>query len=210
MPVDFAISNRAGRILVLGRVIGNNRRKLFGFGADPQTEPVDLTDLASVIPLPTLEKITISGSGYLAAISTDTEIVVLQLAQRSVVARWKGRQASISPDGSRVAFLDENSRLAIRDVATTRSTRLLQHLGVSGVSAWSPDGRLLLTGMKTLLLSRRLAAVNVFHGTLCELAALRDGDIGEHYAWISRRLAGVFGSATGTMNERPRDERQRP
>ena len=147
-----------------------------------------------MIPLPAIEKVTISGSGSVAAISTDSEVAVLQLAHRSVVTKWKGQRASISPDGGSVAFLDENNHLAIREVAATRSTRLLQHAGISGISAWSPDGRLLLAGIKGSLLSGRLGAVDVSGDSWCELAALREGDIGERYAWVSQRLAG---SVTG-------------
>ena len=189
MPLDFAISNRASRILVLARAVGNNRRRLFSFAANPQTEPEDLTDLLSVVSVANINKITISGSGTYGVVSTETQVVVLDVQHRSVTASWQGEEGLISPDGTRVAFLEEGSHLAVREVTTTSSTRPIQSVGVSGISAWSPDGRLLLAGIKTLF-SRCIVAVNISRGTFCELAALREGDTGERYVWASQRLVG--------------------
>jgi len=190
MPLDFAVSNLANRILVLVRTIGNNQRKLFSLGRDPQGEPEDLTDLISVGVSPSdVDTITISGSGTYAVVSTDRQVVVLNVQQRSIAANWSGEQGSISPDGESVAFLDVGGRLTIREVARAKSTPLIQSVGASGVSAWSPDGRLLLAGIKTLS-SRCIAAVSVSRGTFCELAALREGDTGQRYAWASKRLVG--------------------
>jgi hypothetical protein len=188
--VGLAVSDAGGCILALVGSSGSPSIRLLRLnGASIGASPVDVTNLAKAISLSSVVRLGISGSGRLAVLGSEDEFVVLDLSVPDVVLRSQGRNPSISPAGDRVAFLDRVRGLVVRTLSEDKSVRLLGGVSVSGTGAWSPDGRFLLLGAFTSLsLQRRLVALDVDVGGICEVALLPEGDDGSRSAWISTSL----------------------
>ena len=154
----------------------------------------DVTPMLTRRPLSSGTRLALSSAGdrLLVASSEWTSVLDLAAASGSVLTEVRSWNASLSPNGRFLAFVDQGRRVNLIDLST-RSQRVL--LGrwqrVSAIGAWSPNGRYLLVGLLGLL-SNRLVALDVDTGQLIDLHPL--GTVAGHLSvWIkSRFLSGAI------------------
>jgi hypothetical protein len=90
--------------------------------------------------------LTWSPTGTALLTTEDQKIVAINPSTGTETAIGKGDQPAWSPDGTRIAYVDTNGRVAVMN-ADGSSSRELTTLATGGPHAWSPDGsRVAFTG----------------------------------------------------------------
>lgn len=126
------------------------------------------------------------GAGDHLVVLNGQSFTILNLSNPTELNRVEGGQASISPDGRTVAYIDNRHQLMLYSVATKKSKPFLSSEKVNGLGAWSPDGRLLLAGT-TGLLERQLVIVDMESGSIQKIRDI-DEATGYTFSWINRRF----------------------
>ncbi|SRR6266571_673645 len=136
-----------------------------------------------------VEVISVSGPGTLAALGTREQMQVLEIPSGKTVYAGHGRFPRLSPDGKRLAFVDQD-KLWLHSFVDGSTLQLLKGKRVKGVGGWSPDGRFLLAGAWTTLLAfeKRQIIVDTTTGEYAVIGKLGDGDYGNQFAWVSVKL----------------------
>lgn len=100
-----------------------------------------------------------------------------------------GRFPRLSPDGKRIAFVDDD-KLMIHSFADTSTIQLLKGKRVKGLGGWSPDSRFLLASAWTteFALEKRQTIVDTATGESAVIGKLGEGDYGLYYVWASSKL----------------------
>jgi hypothetical protein len=139
----------------------------------------------------TITDIRVSGPGTLVALGTDDQMQVLEIPSGRTVYTGPGTSPRLSPDGKRLAFV-RNQSVWIYSFSDGSTVPLNKEKRVTGLGAWSPDGRFLLAGAWTrpmlLALEKRQIIIDVKTGEYESIGTLSEGDWGSHYAWVSTRL----------------------
>jgi hypothetical protein len=137
-----------------------------------------------------LEDISLSGSGSLVALGTPERIQVLEIASGKTLFTSSGRFPRLSPDGKRLAFVNEE-KLWIHTFADG-STVQLPIKRIKGIGGWSPDGRFLLAGAWTrpmfLAWEKRQIIVDTTTSEYGVIDKLSEGNYGNNFAWVSTKL----------------------
>lgn len=193
----IAISSNAKR-LALSAVNTNpeppGRRLLILNGNTGEIE-FDLTDWAprNAPKEPCNHGFSASGDRLLVALldGKKRSFGVLDVPARKLVLEGSGDFPSLAPDGERVAYIDDRHRAIVLSLSTgSRKTLLDGWWRVTGISAWSPDGKYLLVGATRLLsFTISLLAVECATNRFAQVM-----DIGKPagwtYDWIKRSLLG--------------------
>jgi Tol biopolymer transport system component len=135
-----------------------------------------------------IERLNVSSDGSRLALGARDAFFVVDVRSERILFGASGRFPSLSPDGRKLAFVDQNHRLLVGRLGE-RMEPVGPQVSVEGVGSWSPNGRFLLVGAWTSLsLSKRLNVIDTSDGRSFELARLGEGDFGGHCYWISTRL----------------------
>jgi hypothetical protein len=180
-----------GKVIVVKVVAraGRNNWALLALDLRAGTRVHDLSPFLTEFEVPNIEDISVSGSGTLVALGTQTKVQVLQITTGSSVLTESGWIPKLSPDGQRLAFISRE-RLHIRSLADGTITEPLAGTRVMGAGGWSPNGRYLLAGAwtRSLALEKRQIVVDTVTGDYGVLGKLHEGDYGSHAAWISAKF----------------------
>lgn len=150
----------------------------------------DLTRMVSAFEVGNnVEDVNVSGPGSLAALGTREQIQVLQIPGGETAYAGPGRFPRLSPDGKRLAFVNKD-KLWIHSFVDGTTKQMMKGKRVKGVGGWSPDGRFLLAGAGTtmLTLTKRQIIVDTVTGEHASIGKLGEGDYGSHFAWVSVKL----------------------
>jgi hypothetical protein len=150
----------------------------------------DLTRFATQVELgPKLEDISVSGPGNLVALGTTTQIQVLEIPSGKSVYASPGIYPRLSPDGKRLAYVNEN-KLWLHSFADGSTVQLLKGKRVKGIGYWSPDGRFLPVGAWTTVLAfkKRQTILDTTTGEYAVIDKLDEGDDGGYLAWVSAQF----------------------
>ena len=126
--------------------------------------------------------------GFVSGRATAVAIDPNDLSGNTVYA-GPGRFPSLSPDGRRLAFVNRE-RLSVRSLVDGTTVELLAGTRVMGAGAWSPNGRFIVAGAwtKLLALEKRQIIIDTTTDSYAVIGKLGEGDYGEHFIWISRKL----------------------
>jgi hypothetical protein len=115
---------------------------------------------------------------------------VLQPQQGKVLFEAAGRFPSISPDGSRVSYVDEDHHLVVRDLDVPKSHLLMDGWRTDGVGGWSPDSTLIIAGVQAPLSTggRRLVVVDAVADGFAQVKPLSEEDHGNFCFWAKTSL----------------------
>lgn len=187
-PSDLAISSAARCIALVWRAgSGAGPRLISMDGATAQVEH-DLTG-ATQPSSKEVERLSITSDGGRVAVGWRGSFAVIEVVSGRSLFRGDGRFATLSPDGSTLAFVGSGQQLVVRDLALGTERRPMRGRITQGVGSWTPDGRFLLAGSWVALsFQKRLVAVDTRDGGYLELARLGEGDYGDRCFWIARRL----------------------
>jgi hypothetical protein len=172
-------------------LLPNTRFKLIAVDRRSGVVIHDLTPFATQIELKAeVYDISVSGPGNLVALGRNDQIQVLEIPGGRSVFAGAGWYPRISPDGKRLAFVDDKDKLWIYSFADGSKIQLLKGKSVKGVGGWSPDGRFLLAGAWTTLFafSKRQIIIDTTTGEYAVIGKLGEGNYGTQYAWISVEL----------------------
>lgn len=136
-----------------------------------------------------LEEISVSGPGTLVALGTPQKMQVLEIPSGRTVYVGQGRFPRLSPDGKRLAFVNDD-KLWIHSFADGSTSHLDKIKGIKGIGGWSPDGRFLLAGAWTKwpAFEKRQIIVDTSTGNYAVIGRLGDGDYGTKFVWVSDKL----------------------
>lgn len=136
-----------------------------------------------------VEDISVSGSGTLTALGTSEQIQVIEIPSGRNVYVISGRFPRLSPDGKRIALVDDD-KLMIHSFADGSTIQLLKRKEVKGLGGWSPDGRFLLASAWTTesVFAKRQTIVDTTTGEYAVIGKLGEGDYGLYYVWASSKL----------------------
>jgi hypothetical protein len=149
----------------------------------------DFARSLTVCPLAELVMVSISGSGGLVAFGSFRQIQVVEIPSGRSVYTGTGQFPRLSPDGTRLAYIDKD-RLYLRSLSSGTAEELLSGTRVTGIGTWSPNGRFLPAGAwtKLLALDKRQIIIDTTTGSFGAVDVLQEGDAGTNYGWISTRL----------------------
>jgi Tol biopolymer transport system component len=161
-----------------------------------QATELNLVDLRVDINVAESEKVSLSSHGNMLAVGSNGQFVVVDVLKPEIALAHNGRSPSISPDGQKVAFVDDAGKLAIYSFVD-HSIRSPLSLITDGVGSWSPDGRYLLAGVrKVSFLQRTLVIVDPIDGDFVDVKKIGD-QRGTRVAWISKRFLEKSGKNPG-------------
>lgn len=182
----------SGAEVIVAPALKGNHRELLAIDRRSGVVVHDLTRFVTQFELGSgLEVISVSGPGTLTALGSrvSEQMQVLEIPSGKSVYTGPGRFPRLSPDGKRIAFVD-NDKLMIHTFADGSTIQLLKGKRVKGVGGWSPDGRFLLAGAWTTALAfeKRKIIVDTTTGDYAVIGKLGEGDGGNRFAWVSVNL----------------------
>jgi len=184
----LAISSKAQYVaLINGGADGSRPYGLVVADTAADRIDYDLTDLVTRFPLPQVVRLSLSGSGGRLVAGSADWFTVIDVPSRRSVYEARGRYPSLSPDGEVLAFLDQDQHVVLMALSTGAGRTLVDWPErVSGIGAWSPDGRYLLAGVSDpISLSNRLIAIEAATGNAVDMMPI--GDLaGDRCVWIKR------------------------
>lgn len=184
VAIGFGVSN-VGQCVVLAVASGAKAPRLLVFRDDLANAVGDLSSFVFNDAF----KVRLSNLGEYVLVSSHSALVVGSVSSATVVFRGEGRSASLSPEGTRVAFVDTGPGFVIRDLKTQESARFMRRVRCAGIGGWSPDGRYLFVGaFQAFSLTKHLLIVDLWNEMSCDLGSLRDGDDGSYCSWIDEDL----------------------
>ena len=208
VSIGCALSSRAEIIVAIGisyNPTKGNRRALLAIDRRHGGTIHDLTQSVHLELGNNLEMISVSGPGNLVALGDrpTKQIKVFEIASGRTVYSTSGRFPRLSPDGTQLAYVNEDiiSIHSFSDGTTRQLTRINK---VSGIGAWSPDGRFLLAGalpnppaptrdrINWLAFPRDRIIVDAINSEWAVIGKLWEGDYGTGFAWISTKLLERF------------------
>jgi len=183
-----------GRVIVATafplKMVPNIHWQLLAIERGPEVIVHDLTKFVDQFKVGiSVEDISVSGSGTLTALGTSEKIQVLEIPSGRSVYVTAGRFPRLSPDGKRIAFVD-NDKLMIYSFTEGSTIQLMKGKRVKGLGGWSPDSRFLLASAWTteFALAKRQTIVDTTTGEYAVIGSLVEGDYGLYYVWASSRL----------------------
>jgi hypothetical protein len=152
-------------------------------------EERDLSGLVSRLNLRNVQRLRQSSDGNRLVISSEDSFYLADISSMNILSYRQGRYPCISPDGSKVAFVN-NHALNIQNAGEDQSAKVISvGLKVDFAAGWSPNGRFLLVGgLKTFPMDYRLVAVDVVRERSAEVTTQIDEIIPDVW-WIKRRFA---------------------
>jgi len=149
---------------------------------------LDITSVAGNLDLSAVERLSTCSDGTMLAIGTRESLKVVDPKSGRGYFSGNGRFPALSPDGKRVAFVDQGS-LFIVDVVDGSRRRFLSRGTVWGVGGWSPDGELLLAAYREgLSFFKQLVVVDTASGQFANIFEMGEGDFGSRAMWIKQDL----------------------
>jgi hypothetical protein len=184
-----AISSNARHLALVSILDSAPYRALHVVNPATAEVEVELSDAISRFAPSTIERLRISGDGGLLAVGFPEIFIVVDVPSRKIVLEGRGRYPSLSPNGNVVAFV-HNGELTATILGSSSSRNLLsRRYAAQGIGAWSPDGTLLLAGVRSFLgFFMHLAAIDSASGEIADIMRLDEGDSGGGWAWIKRSL----------------------
>ena len=183
-----------GRVIVATafplKMVPNIRWQLLAIERGPEIIVHDLTKFIDRFEVGIrVEDISVSGSGTLTALGTSEQIQVIEIPSGRNVYEISGRFPRLSPDGKRIAFVDDD-KLMIHSFADGSTNQLFKGKEVKGLGGWSPDGRFLLASawITESVLAKRQTIVDTMTGEYAVIGSLVEGDYGLYYVWASSKL----------------------
>jgi len=185
---DLSLSSSGKQlVLIVAEDRGRSRRLVIIDLTRTNTEG-DLTGLVTFSELANVERLRISGSGRRIAAGSRDVFVVIDVPTHKIVLKATGRFPSLSPDGERIAFVDDAGNLLVRNIGDSQNRTLLTGTTTDGVGAWSPDGKFVLVGVRRVsFIDRKLAVVEISSGEFVEVMKL-GGWFGDRFVWINKRF----------------------
>jgi len=148
----------------------------------------DITPLLPEFRMDSIERLSISVDGACLVVGSRNSFAVVDLIQRRVLLRSRGRFPALSPDGERLAFVKDGT-LLLQGVRSNRAEEVLPNYRCVGTSQWSPDGAFLLLGARRKIdLWHWLWVFEVSSKYCWPLTRLGEGDFGNRYFWVSRQF----------------------
>lgn len=195
MPTSFELSLRAQQSATLAISPAARMLAVFAakrlqiFDAESGEPKQDLTDLIQPAGVSQPERMQLSADGERLIIGYQQAVTVLDVAAKEMLFSGEGRFPSISPDGQRAVFCRNGSMnlLTLPD----RTEELDLGNRVLGIGTWSPDGAMLLAGVRPMLRAAVvLSAVDWKRRESVAIEQLPPDDLGERSCWIDRKLLG--------------------
>jgi len=185
---QIALSSGAEHLAVVAVDRDLNRRLLTVNAATGETEH-DLTELIARFSLGDVERLRFSANGSRLVVGSRESFLVLDLSAHKALFQGEGRVPSRSPSGEEAAFVDARGRLGLAAVASGATRTLLDGATTYGVGSWTPDGSLLLAGVRgSLSFYWNLAAIDCTAGQYAAIRRLEEHDFGQGSGLIKRRL----------------------
>ena len=208
VSIGSALSSGAEMIVAIGITYDptkGNRRALLAIDRRHGGTIHDLTQSVHLELGNNLEMISVSGPGNLVALGDrpTQQIKVFEITSGRTVYSASGRFPRLSPDGAHLAFVSEDN-ISIHSFSDGTTRRLSQIKKVSGIGAWSPDGRFLLAGALTnppaptkdlinwLAFPRDQIIVDTINSEWAVIGKLWEGDYGTGFVWMSKKLLERF------------------
>jgi len=180
-PADLALSYDGLTIGLLTRPNMRQSKRLFRL--DVMTgQSQEFTRMVDEQHLRETEWVKISEAGkyLIAAARTRFEVVGAMIPRAKIEP---------SPDGQTIAYINADHRLMIYSLRDGLSATLLSDIRVDGVGAWSPNGKLVLAGIRrTPFSDRTLVVIDVAKRSTLDVINLGD-HLGERFGWINTRFA---------------------
>lgn len=184
---QIAVSSNAEHLAVVAVDRDLNRRLLTVRPATRETE--DLTELVARFSLRDVERLRFSANGSRLAVGSRESFLVLDPSAHKALFQGEGRFPSLSPSGEEVTFVDARRKLGLAAVASGTTRTLLDGATTYGVGSWTPDGSLLLAGVRgPLAFYWNLAAIDCTTGQYAAIRRLEEHDFGQDSGLIKRRL----------------------
>jgi len=188
VPSDISIAPNGQLVAFAGSDRQTRKQRLIVWTPSAGDGPIDLSGLAQSLDSE-LEQLRLSSSGRQLAVSTRTTVAVVNVESHNVVYKSPGRFASLSPDGSQLAFI-VGSGLVIQRFKTGETRPVNIGWRTYGVGAWTPDSRFLLVAARTGLgWNKSLLVLDTIRATYAEVSKLGEGDFGSTAMWVRRALA---------------------
>ncbi len=147
----------------------------------------DLSHLVPGLDLRNLRRLRLSGSGDRLLVGDDTSFCLIDMSSGKVLIKKDVRYASISPDGTTIAFA-EGHQINLQSLTRDPSARIVIDQPIDFLGGWSPDGRFLLAGAsKAGSWSFSLIVVDVKAQTFAE-ALKQPGEMSSEIYWIHKRF----------------------
>ncbi len=180
----MALALASGMTRMAALLRKRNLRQLIIVNPESGEQQIDLTESFSQ----ELQEsdVQMCGAGDHLVVLNRQFFTILNLSSPTELHRVDGEQASISPDGRTVAYVNSRHQLMLYSMATKNSKPFLSGKKVDGLGAWSPDGRLLLAGT-TGLLDRSLVIIDMESGSIQKIRDL-DEETGYTFSWINKRF----------------------
>jgi hypothetical protein len=133
------------------------------------------------------ERMQLSADASRLVIGYQNAITVVGIPEREILFSGEGRFPSISPDGRRAVYC--RGRRMVLLTLPSRSAELDLGAQVLGIGTWSPDGNMVLAGLRSRFrISATLSAVDWRQRRAAGIEQLSLEDWGERSCWISRSL----------------------
>jgi len=169
-------------------------------------EETNLTPSFPKMELQRVQRMRLSNSADRLLLGWDYEFRVLDLALGKVMLEHKWRYASLSPEGDRIAFI-QNEELYVRTLHDGSEKRTETDLHLASCGGWSPNGRFLICdGIRRNALEYRVVIVDDAQGSFAYINGFPEEVSPEKY-WIRRAFC--RGEASGDdgsqnfLNRRP-------
>lgn len=135
-----------------------------------------------------IERLSVSGDGAIAAAGTRERFALMQIDNGSILSEGIGRFPAISPAGAELAYV-QSEQLVIRNLSSGHERKLLRSFTVFGVGQWDPRSELLLVAARRgWSIRKQLLLVDTLSEAHEVIGALGEGDFGDRCRWVQTEL----------------------
>ena len=194
----FSLSGQGGALAIsqgastVAAVVYDGRLRLMTFETASGRE-TDISHLLENIDPRTIQHLCTSLQGDRLLVGAESDLCVLDLAgKRSSRSAGEAATPSITPDGQRVAFV-EDGVVVIYEFKSNQFEKMPSAWQVDWLGAWSPNGKFLLAaGRKPFSFRYRVFAIDIEQQDFAEVMDEPD-EVLPGLSWVNRRFATKLG-----------------